>query len=290
VRDLQQIARDQEAQRAAQQAWDKIKDSSDQAALQTFVTQYPSSLLVLNAQKRLSDLQQVVKGQEAQQAAQQAWDKVKDSSDQTALQAFMKQYANSPLVLNAQKRLSDLQQITRDQDTQRAAQQAWDKIKDSSEQGALQAFIEQYPNSQLTLNAQKRVSELQQTAKDQEAQQAAKQAWDKIKDSSEQGALQAFMKQYPNSPLALNAQRRLSELQQAAKDQQSQQAEKKPPKTTKSTRKDEDVPSKSKVKNAPVRQQARQRDEARPQVHQEVSASPPHSGGGGGGGVIGVGF
>jgi DNA segregation ATPase FtsK/SpoIIIE-like protein len=45
-------------------------------------------------------------------------------------------------------------------------------------------------------------------------------AWDKIKDSGDQRAMQAFIKRYPNSPLALNAQKRLETLQQIAKEQE----------------------------------------------------------------------
>jgi hypothetical protein len=36
-----------------QRAWDRIRDSGDQAALQDFIKRYPRSPLVLNAQKRL---------------------------------------------------------------------------------------------------------------------------------------------------------------------------------------------------------------------------------------------
>ena len=45
-------------------------------------------------------------------------------------------------------------------------------------------------------------------------------AWDKIKDLGDQAAVQAFIKRYPNSPLALTAQRRLETLQQIVKEQE----------------------------------------------------------------------
>src|SRR5262249_34719880 len=151
--------------------------------------QYPNSPLAANAQTRLSELQQIAKDQEAQRAARQAWDKIRDMNDQTALQGFMRQYPNSPLVLDAQRRLSELQQIAKDQEAQRAAQQAWDKIRDSIDQAALQGFMRQYPNSPLVLDAQRRLSELQRIVKDQEAQRAVQQAWERLKDSSDQAAL-----------------------------------------------------------------------------------------------------
>ena len=89
-------------------------------------------------------------------------------------------------------------------------------------------------------------------------------AWNKIKDSEDQGALQKFIKRYPNSPLVLNARRRLSELQQITKEREAQKAGRnKSPKSAQSR---------------PVKQQARQQGERRPQAHQEVSASPRSEG------------
>jgi uncharacterized caspase-like protein len=45
-------------------------------------------------------------------------------------------------------------------------------------------------------------------------------AWDRIKDSSDQAALSSFIQRYPDSPLALTAQRRLDVLKQAAQERE----------------------------------------------------------------------
>lgn len=45
-------------------------------------------------------------------------------------------------------------------------------------------------------------------------------AWSKLKDSSDKSALEEFIHRYPNSPLALNAQRRLDILERAAKERE----------------------------------------------------------------------
>ena len=89
-------------------------------------------------------------------------------------------------------------------------------------------------------------------------------AWDKIKDSGDQGALQEFIRRYPNSPLVPNAQKRLGELQQIAKEPEAQKAGRN--KSLKPT------------KSASVKQQARRQGERRPQVHQEVSVAPSNEG------------
>ena len=45
-------------------------------------------------------------------------------------------------------------------------------------------------------------------------------AWDKVKDSSDPSALQKFISRFPDSPLALNAQRRIDMLKQAARERE----------------------------------------------------------------------
>ncbi|QWG25419.1 caspase family protein [Bradyrhizobium sediminis] len=44
--------------------------------------------------------------------------------------------------------------------------------------------------------------------------------WDKIKDTSDQSALEKFIARYPNAPLAINAQQRLDILKQAARERE----------------------------------------------------------------------
>jgi hypothetical protein len=55
---------------------------------------------------------------------------------------------------------------------------------------------------------------------EQIAKAVERQAWDKIKDSGDQAAIQAFIKQYPDSPFATSAQSRLATLQRIAKEQE----------------------------------------------------------------------
>ena len=48
--------------------------------------------------------------------------------------------------------------------------------------------------------------------------------WDKLKDSTDQAALQKFISRYPNSPLAITAQQRIDVLIQAAQDREAAKA------------------------------------------------------------------
>ena len=190
--------------------------------MRSFISRHPVSPLAPVAQGRLETLQQTAKGQEekaraereaAQKRVEEQWNKIKDTSDQAVLQAFIKSNPSSLLAPTAQKRLEFLAK-----EQEEAARTAWDKIKDTNDQAALQSFIAGYPKSPLASRAQSRLETLQQIAKKQE--EKARVEWDKIKDSNDRTALQAFIKSYPSSPLAPNAQSRLETAEQVAKEQE----------------------------------------------------------------------
>ena len=190
--------------------WEKLKESKDQQTLQNFIRRYPNSPRVLDAQRRLDILQQIAK-EEDEKAVSAEWDKIKESSDQRALQAFVKRFPSSPLAQNARTLLDTLQQ-------EEKARAEWEKIKDSADQTALQAFIARYPNSPLMPNAQSRLAIIQHLAKEHE--ERAQTEWDNIKESNDLAALKSFVARYPNSPLVAGAQSRLETLQQVAKEQE----------------------------------------------------------------------
>lgn len=196
-------------------AWNRVKDSSDQVALQGFIARFPDSPFALDAQRRLQVLQQIAKERQAEQAQAQ-WNQIKNSSDQAVLNDFIKKYRDSPLAVTAQERLAAIQRAAKDQED--TARSEWAKLKSSNDSAALKSFLARYPNSALAANAQQRLAGLEQAAKALEEKAAAE--WAKLRDSSDQTALQAFISRYANSPLALNAQERLAAVQQAAKAQQ----------------------------------------------------------------------
>ena len=82
---LETLAKEQEEKARAE--WDKIKDSTDQAAFQSFIAGNPNSPLVARAQSRLETIQQIDRKQQAKARAD--WDKIKDSNDPGAMQSFI---------------------------------------------------------------------------------------------------------------------------------------------------------------------------------------------------------
>lgn len=212
---VQRIAKDEEQKAKAD--WEKLKNSRDQAALQSFIARHASSPLLPDAQSRLADLQRIAKGEEdkaraereaAQKRAEEEWDSVNNSTDQVALQRFIKGNPGSPLAVTAQRLLETLAQ-----EQEEKARVEWDKIKDSTDQAAFQSFIAGNPNSPLVARAQSRLETIQQIDRKQQAK--ARADWDKIKDSNDPGAMQSFIVRYPKSPLGAEAQARLESLRQA---------------------------------------------------------------------------
>jgi hypothetical protein len=93
-----------------QVAWDLLKETTDEAALKRFIAQYPNSPLIKDAKARIAAL-------EAEQAAKPVppspdevtWRLLKETTDEAALQRFIAQYPNSPLIKDAQARIASLQ-------------------------------------------------------------------------------------------------------------------------------------------------------------------------------------
>ena len=87
---------------------------------------------------------------------------------------------------------------------------AWNSIKNSNSPVEVQAFIKRFPESSLALrDATERLGALDREAKERVARAqaeaaAARAAWDRIKDTNDIAAVQDFIKQYPNTPTALN--------------------------------------------------------------------------------------
>jgi Caspase domain len=199
---------------------------------------------------------------------QRAWDRIRDSGDQAALQEFIKRYPKSPLSLNAQRRLETLQQIAREREEKaraerEAAQQRLEeerrtKAAEAERQKAEQLAAAQHAEEERrakTAEAERQKAEQQKAEQQKAAQQtpanpndehvtpepnpkdvaslepprppspakpssAEARAWDRIKESDDRTALQDFIKRYPTSPLVLNAQKRLETLQQVAQERE----------------------------------------------------------------------
>ena len=143
---------------ADQVTWSLLKETTDQAALKRFTTQYPNSALRTDAEARIAAL-------ETAQAAKPAppkpdeitWVLLKETTDQAALKRFTTQYPNSALRTDAEARIAALAAETAKTGPE---QLTWEMVKDSKEPDQLRRFVERFPNSSLRPVAEARISAL----------------------------------------------------------------------------------------------------------------------------------
>jgi outer membrane protein assembly factor BamD (BamD/ComL family) len=238
-----------EAEREAAQAWQKTKNSSDRNAVLGFINRHPGSSLLAEAQQRLVAIDQEERERKAKQEAEtaeakkrqlereaaQEWEKVKLSTDPSALLAFLNRYANAVVSDQARQRVADLdrearESLERQQKEAEAAQREWDGIKSTDDRAVLKGFIGRHPTSPLaTGEAKQRLAVLDREAKEREQQAAAAETkkrqvereatpeWEKLRSSTDQTALSAFLNRYPDTVVSNQARQRLADLDRQAK-------------------------------------------------------------------------
>ena len=182
-----------QAQSRARRDWEAIKGSDDLDALRAFQAKHPTSLFARQAQSRIELLQERAKlmamrqDLDRRQVQLAAWQKVRNSDDRTAIEAYLAEYPDSPYTAAAQDRISALDAEVERQ-RQRAAQlaegkarrnqqlAAWRAIKDSEKAGDFEAFLADHPDSPEALGARRRLAALEAKAEAEQRRRAAQKA------------------------------------------------------------------------------------------------------------------
>src|SRR5262245_31994293 len=239
-------------------AWERV-DKDNAAAIHKFMKAFPASTLAAGTGKaRLNELDQQAKDREAKKQAEiaaakkleaereaaEAWQKIKNTSDRNAVLDFINRRPDSPLLAEAQQRLVAIDREERERkakqeveaaeakkrQVEREAAQEWEKIKSSTDQTALSTFQNRYPDTAVSNQARQRLAELDRQAKERLERQhkeaeAAQREWDGISSTDDHAVLKAFIGRYPNSPLATGeAKQRLEALDREAKAGEQQAA------------------------------------------------------------------
>jgi outer membrane protein assembly factor BamD (BamD/ComL family) len=238
AQDREDQARREKAEAELAKAWEAVQGTDDQAKLRDFLRRYPTTQYTDAAAQRLDAvIRTVQEREEAARAAaaeerrlkaeaemKRAFDAAAATSDQSAVRDFMRRYPDSPYVEQAKGHLDTLiaaEQERKEQERLAAAEArrqkmeadaaaAWNSIKNSTNPADLQNFIKRFPESTLALkDATERLGALDHEAKERVAKAqaeaaAARAAWDRIKDTNDVAVVQDFLKQYPNTPTALN--------------------------------------------------------------------------------------
>jgi hypothetical protein len=237
-------AKKRQVEREAAQEWEKIRSSTDQTALSTFLSRYPDAAVSNQARQRLADLDRQAKErlerqQREAEAARRAWDGIKSTDDRAALKVFIEHYPTSPLATGeAKQRLDVLDREAKEQaaaaeakkqQAEREAAQEWEKIRSSTDRTALSTFLDRYPDAAVSNQARQRLADLDRQAKErlerQQREAEAAREWDGIKSTDDLAALRAFVERHPTSPLATGeAKQRLDVLDREAKEREQQAA------------------------------------------------------------------
>jgi outer membrane protein assembly factor BamD (BamD/ComL family) len=233
--DIETKRQKMEAEAAA--AWNGIKNTTNPAELQKFIKSFPESPLALNeATQRLGALdaeakERVKKAQAEAAEARSEWDRIKNTSDTDEVENFIRRHPNTPALTEAKQLLDALVQRAKEREAKQRmeadAAQAWNRIKDTNNQGELRGFIKGFPASALATDAAQRLSTLEREARElrektQAAEGAAQAAWNNVKNTNDPAELQDFMKRYPDSPHATHdAKVRIEQLEKQAKEREA---------------------------------------------------------------------
>jgi outer membrane protein assembly factor BamD (BamD/ComL family) len=200
-------------------AWSLIKETTDEAALKRFATQYPNSALRKDAEARIAALEAAAAAKPVPPRADEVtWQLLKETTDEAALKRFVAQYPSSPLRKDAEARIAALEAAAAAKPVPpRPDEVTWQLLKETTDEAALKRFITQYPNSPLRKDAEARIAALEAAAAAKPVPPRPDEVtWQLLKETTDEAALKRFITQYPNSPLRKDAEARIAALEAAA--------------------------------------------------------------------------
>jgi uncharacterized caspase-like protein len=196
-------------------AWSLIRETTDEAALKRFATQYPNSALRKDAEARIAALEAAAAAKPVPPRADEVtWQLLKETTDEAALKRFVAQYPGSPLRKDAEARIAALEAAAAAKPVPpRPDEVTWQLLKETTDEAALKRFITQYPDSPLRKEAEARIDTLRALRAAQPTPPSPEQvAWNMVKDTTDPEQLRRFIQQYPDSPNRAEAEQRAAEL------------------------------------------------------------------------------
>ena len=253
-RERDEQARREKAEAEMAKAWDAVQGTDDANRLRDFARRYPLSEHAAEAKQRADGLVRAAQEREEQARREKAeaelakaWEAVQGTDDQAKLRDFIRRYPATQYTDAAKQRLDAT--IRAAQEREEAARtaaaeerrlkaeaemkRAFDTAETSSDQAVVRDFMRRYPDSPYVGQAKRHLDRLivaEEERKEQEriaAAEARRQkmeaeavtAWNAIKNTSSPAEVQAFIKRFPESTLALrDATERLGVLDREAKE------------------------------------------------------------------------
>lgn len=200
--------------------WQSIKDSTNRADFEAYLTQYPKGAFVPLARNRLEALKLAKQepppaanpaapreGLDLQQTDLAYWESVKGSGNPADFEAYVQRFPTGAFVELARLKIAALR---------REEEAAWSKVKDSASQGEVQAFLARYPSGANAVRAGQKLAKLGDEEELRKREQQAVEAWARIKGAEQAEVFKDFLEKYPKSRFAGDAQARLADIRHHA--------------------------------------------------------------------------
>jgi uncharacterized caspase-like protein len=253
-RERDEAVRREKAEAEMAKAWEAVQGTSDPNQLRDFARRYPSSEHAADAKQRADGLVRAAQEREEQARREKAeaelakaWEAVQGTDNQARLRDFLRLYPTTQYTDAAKQRLDAVIRAAQErEEAARAAaaeerrlkaeaemKRAFETAETTADQSVVRDFIRRYPDSPYVAQAKKHLDTLivaEQERKEQEriaAAEARRQkleaeaaaAWNSIKSTNNPTEVQAFIKRFPESTLALrDATDRLGALDREAKE------------------------------------------------------------------------
>lgn len=204
--------------RMAEAEFAAIATSSDPAELEIFARKHPGTRAGQKAEQLAVDLRrqraavEIERQKQARLAAATAeWQRLKSGRDETAIERFIKDNADSPHIADARSRLEALKADRARIDRLQAAARRWETLSTSTDEAAIERFIADYPDAPAAAAARSRLASVR--AEKARAETAAAE-WSRIRSTDEESVLVRFIGTHGDSAQAREARQRLDQLRQ----------------------------------------------------------------------------
>ncbi len=201
--------------------WNAIKGSDYPAIFDDFVSKFPSSPHLSDAERRGDDLRKRIAAAQAPPppaADDIVWSAIKGSRDPAIFEEFADKYSASPHVTEAKMRQDELRkQIAAAQAPPPPDDIVWNAIRESRDPAIFEEFVNKYSASPHLREARQRRDDLRKQIAEAAARIPTPPAtdqivWDAIKDAHAPQVFEEFLSKFPESPRLGEAKSRLQEL------------------------------------------------------------------------------
>ena len=202
--------------------WNNVRDSKRADDFDNFAKTFPESPFVSQARQRAAFLRREadLASQEAKLARAKeqitAWQKISNSTAAADFEAYAQTYPDSPFSERARERAAALRDEEARKQYEKRRLAAWQEAQQRNDAAIFSAYLENYPDGPEAEQAAARLQQLQDEARRAQLRETQLAAWKATAQSKSPQDLIAFLKQYPESPEAVQARWRLKELQRAA--------------------------------------------------------------------------